>query len=191
MISYSKRYLIKIPKNIIALYCNEKKALLIKGAFGVKIIKLKVKLEVLNQQNILYVTSMFFKNLSNKDKKNLKRIRGTTTALIKQAFLEVSTVVHKKLNLIGVGYKASIVNAKSTDVIHFKLGYSHSIYFKIPKSVNVHCRQANKLFISGNTYQLVSQIAAIIRSYRLPEPYKGKGILHDGEVIILKEGKKI
>ena len=191
MISYSKRYLIKIPNNITTLYSDKKKALFVKGAFGVKIIKLKVKLEVLNQQNVLYITSVFFKNLSNKDKKILKSIRGTTIALIKQAFLEVSTLVHKKLNLIGVGYKASIVNTKLIDVIHFKLGYSHSIYLKIPNLVNIDCRKATSIFISGNTYELVSQVTAIIRSYRTPEPYKGKGILYDGEIINIKEGKKI
>lgn len=191
MIFYLKRYLVKIPSDIIILYCDKKKSLLVKGSFGVKIIKLKVKLEILNQKNVLYVTSTFFKSLSTKDKKMLKSIRGTTTSLIKQAFLEVSTVVYRKLDLVGVGYKAFIIETESMNIIHFKLGYSHSIYFKIPKLVNVQCRKANKLFISGNTYELVSQVAAVIRSYRTPEPYKGKGVLYSGETIQLKEGKKI
>lgn len=77
------------------------------------------------------------------------------------------------------------------DLLHFKLGYSHFIYFKIPKNLKIFCLKANKLFILGNSYLFVTQIAALIRSYKVPEPYKGKGILYTTEKIALKEGKKI
>jgi large subunit ribosomal protein L6 len=73
----------------------------------------------------------------------------------------------------------------------FKLGYSHSLYFKIPEQLIIFCLKFTKLFIYGNSYQNVTQIASLIRSYKKPEPYKGKGILYETEKILLKEGKKI
>ena len=129
--------------------------------------------------------------LSNKDKKTTKSLRGTTVALIKQAFLEVSTTICKKLNLVGVGYKVFPVETELGNLIHLKLGYSHSLYFKIPETVNIKCYKADKLFISGHDLSLVAQTAALIRSCKVPEPYKGKGIVYSTEIIKLKEGKKV
>ena len=77
------------------------------------------------------------------------------------------------------------------DLLHFKLGYSHFIYFKIPKKLKIFCLKANKLFILGYSYAFVTQIAALIRLYKVSEPYKGKGILYTTEKITLKEGKKM
>jgi len=79
----------------------------------------------------------------------------------------------------------------NTDVLHLKLGYSHNIYIKVPKTLKIFCLKANKFFIKGDSYTFVTQIAAVIRSYKTPEPYKGKGILYSTEKITLKEGKKI
>ena len=76
-------------------------------------------------------------------------------------------------------------------LLNFKLGYSHQIFFKIPRNLNVFCLKSTKLFVSGLSNSYVNQIAALIRSYKTPEPYKGKGILYENEKIILKEGKKI
>lgn len=182
---YSKRSIIKIPSDITVFYCNRKQVLLIKGTLGNKILKLQIKIEVFSSSNFINVTNLPFKKLSNK--KTMKSLQGTTIALIKQAFLEVSTITYKKLNLIGVGYKVFLVE----NLIHFKLGYSHSLYFKIPTSISIKCHKTNKLFISGNNYNNVSQTAALFRSYKVPEPYKGKGILYSNENMKLKEGKKI
>lgn len=187
--SYSKRYLIKVPSDITVFYCSKKQALLIKGALGYKILKIQMEIEVLSLNKLIYVTDLSFKKLSNK--KTLKSLRGTTVSLIKQAFLEVLTPIYKKLNLVGVGYKAFIIENKNVNLVHFKLGYSHSIYFKIPDSISIKCHKMTKLFISGNSSNSVSQIAAALRSYKIPEPYKGKGILYSNEKIQLKEGKKI
>lgn len=186
---YLKRYLIKVPSDITILYCNKKQALLIKGALGNKILKLQMKLEIFNLNKLINVTNLPFKKLSNK--KTMRSLRGTTVSLIKQAFLEVSTLIYRKLKLVGVGYKIFIIKNEATQVIHFKLGYSHSIYFRVPSSISIKCYKAIKLFISGNRSNYVSQIAALFRSYKIPEPYKGKGILYSNEHIQLKEGKKI
>ena len=146
---------------------------------------------MLKDDNLIKVLDSPFKKLSNKDKKTLKSSRGTTVALIKQTFLEVSTTICKKLNLVGVGYKVFPVETAQGNLIHLKLGYSHSLYFKIPETVNVKCYKADKLFISGHNLSQVAQTAALIRSCKAPEPYKGKGISYNSEVIKLKEGKKV
>jgi large subunit ribosomal protein L6 len=111
--------------------------------------------------------------------------------LLKQGLLDVSLFFCKKLNLIGVGFRVSTLKILNLDLLHFKLGYSHSIYFKIPKNLEVFCLKTSKLFILGSSYLFVTQVAAIIRSYKVPEPYKGKGIVYTTEKIILKEGKKV
>ena len=112
-------------------------------------------------------------------------------ALIRKTFFEISNQICKKLKLVGVGYRVFLIEILNIKLIHLKLGYSHSIYFKIPNSVTIKSHKSIKLFISGNSYNFVSQIAATIRRFKLPEPYKGKGILYENEKIILKEGKKV
>ena len=104
MKTFSKRYSIKIPKNIEAFYCGKRQIMLINGPFGRKILKLQVKIEMFEKDNSINVLGSPFKKLSNKDKKTTKSLRGTTVALIKQAFLEVSTTICKKLNLNVVGF---------------------------------------------------------------------------------------
>ena len=105
--------------------------------------------------------------------------------------LETSLFSCKKLNLIGVGFRVSVLNVLDFNLLYFKLGYRHAIYFKVPKGLKVFCLKSNKLFIIGNSYLFVTQIAALIRSYKAPEPYKGKGILYASEKVVLKEGKKV
>jgi large subunit ribosomal protein L6 len=191
MKTFLKRYIIKIPTDIEVFYCESRQVMLINGPFGKKILKLQVKIEMPENENLIKVMDSTFKKASNKDKKTIKSLRGTTVALIKQMFLEVSTTICKKLNLVGVGYKVFPVETELGNLIHLKLGFSHSIYFKIPDTVDVKCHKADKLFISGNILSHVAQTAALIRNCKAPEPYKGKGISYSNEVIKLKEGKKV
>ena len=105
---------------------------------------------------------------------------------------DIQVLKYTKLKLIGVGYKVfeNKSNSKNT-FLHFKLGYSHSIYYKVPDNLNIHIRNSNKLFISGTNSDFVTKTASIIKSYKVPEPYNGKGILYFDEFLTLKEGKKI
>lgn len=194
MKTISKQYIIKIPSEISIYYCKKKKILLIKGKIGQKLLKLKTKITLLKKKNLIIVTEKLSDiKLSNKLKKTFKILKNTEIALIKQAFLEVSINTCKKLKLVGVGYKvfeAQTVN-NNYKLIHFKLGYSHSIYFKIPKNIKIQIYQSTKIFISGSNYNEVLKIAALIKKCKIPEPYKGKGILYNNEIIKLKEGKKV
>jgi len=191
MATFSKRYIIKIPKDVCILYCNKKKLLTLIGPLGKKSLQVKLKVLVLKSENFLVITRIPFNQMSSNEKKKLKSVRGTTIALIKQMILEVSFMFSKKLVFVGVGYKASPIELFKNQLLQFKLGYSHQVYFKVLSDLNVYCHKATIIFISGNSNQRVSQTAALIRSYKNPEPYKGKGILYDNENIVLKEGKKV
>jgi large subunit ribosomal protein L6 len=110
---------------------------------------------------------------------------------IRQILIEITYILHCKVNLIGVGYRV-FTHEKLANQIYFKLGFSHLIYFRIPLGINIYCQKFTKLFFFGNSsYNLLTQTIAQIRNCKLPEPYKGKGILYDQEKIILKKGKKI
>jgi len=186
-----KKYIIKIPNDNIVLYCDKKKLISIIGPLGIKSLKLEVKIVLLKAEKTILVTSIPFLNLSNNKKKKMKALQGTTVALIKQLLIETSSVLYQKLKIVGVGYRAFDVENYNKKLLMFKLGYSHSVYFKIPLSINIFCLKFTKLFIYGNSYQNITQTAALIRSYKSPEPYKGKGILYENEKIQLKEGKKV
>lgn len=184
-------FIIKIPTNISLIYCNKKKIITFSGPIKKKSLQLKLKILVYPFKKIIKVTLTPFLNISNPEKKNLKAIQGTTITLIKQIIIEVSTTLHQKLKLIGIGYKAFFTETFNNKLITFKIGYSHLIYIQIPKNINFFCKKQTQLFILGNSYISIKQLAATIRSIKNPEPYKGKGILYANEKIILKKGKKV
>ena len=108
---------------------------------------------------------------------------------IRQILIEITYILHCKLNLIGVGYRV-FTHEKLANQIYFKLGFSHLIYFRIPLGINIYCQKFTKLFFFGNSsYNLLTQTTAQIRNCKLPEPYKGKGISYLGQIIRRKVGK--
>jgi large subunit ribosomal protein L6 len=187
----TKRHIIKITTDISVYYCITNHIVIFENSFIRKVLRLKTRLIFENDKKILKITRESLSSISNNEKKKLKAIQATQVALIKQMLLETSLFSCKKLNLIGVGFRVSVLNVLDFNLLYFKLGYSHAIYFKVPKGLKVFCLKSNKLFIIGNSYLFVTQIAALIRSYKAPEPYKGKGILYASEKVVLKEGKKV
>jgi large subunit ribosomal protein L6 len=187
----NKKYLIKIPKDTVILYSSEKKIITIIGSLKKKSLKLKLKLEINNKKSLIKITDVPFSSISNKNLKRIKSIQGTIHSKIKQSLIETSYTLYKKLKFVGVGYRAFEINNYKNRLIMFKLGYSHSIYFKNDSDLKIFCLKLTKLFVYGNSYQEVSKTASVIRKLKLPEPYKGKGILYENEKIQLKEGKKI
>jgi len=187
----TEKYLIKIPKDNTILYCEKKKIITIIGSLSRKTLKLKLRLKVIENKNIVIITSTPFEKLSNNNKKKIKALQGTTYSLIKQLLIETSAVLFQKLKLIGVGYRVFDVQGFENKLLMFKLGYSHPIFFRIPKNLNIFCLKLTKLFIYGNSYQTITKTTSLIQSYKSPEPYKGKGILYENEKITLKEGKKV
>lgn len=191
MENLKKKNSIKIPKNIQVIYCDKKNILTFVGLLSTKSFKLQVKLFLLPESNLVVVSQTPVEGKSITRIKDVKKIQGTTIAKIRQILVEITYMLHHKLNLVGVGYRV-FAHEKLTNQIYLKLGYSHLIYFRIPSEIQSYCQKFTKLFLFGNSsYDLLTQTAAQIRSCKLPEPYKGKGILYDQEKIVLKKGKKI
>ena len=182
-----KKYIIKVPESVKTIYCNEKNLIVFEKLGHKKYVKLDVKILLLSQKNLIVVTDVpVSTNL-----KNYKKLQGTTVALIKRQLIELSYTLFIKLELIGVGYRV-FPYEKILNQVYFKLGYSHLIYFNISDKLSVSSNKFTKLFLSSNaSYNTLTQTAAQIRSCKVPEVYKGKGILYDQEKIILKKGKKV
>lgn len=119
------------------------------------------------------------------DEKNIRAKHGLYRALIQSAIIGVTEGYTKKLDINGVGFRAEI-KGKS---LFLALGFSHGVYFRWPELVKVEVPAPTNIIISGIDKQLVGQVAAKIRSFKQPEPYKGKGIKYSDEVIRRKAGK--
>ena len=184
-----QKHIVKVPKNIKIVYCKKKNIItFIDPSLQTKSLQLKVKLILLPQNNSILVSDIC--NFKTSLKK-VKQLKGTTVAKIKQILIEINYPLYHKLKFVGVGYRAFPVESLPNQ-LYFKLGYSHLIYFKLPVTVKSVCLKSTQLFLFGNcSYELLTQTAANLRACKLPEPYKGKGILHNNEVIKLKKGKKI
>jgi len=120
------------------------------------------------------------------DSKRALQMWGMQRTLMNNLVEGVSSGFSKKLEIVGVGYRAAVKGK----VLNLNLGYSHDINFDIPEGIEIKCSSPTNIEISGADKQRVGQVAAVIRSYRKPEPYKGKGVKYAGEFIFRKEGKK-
>ncbi len=113
-------------------------------------------------------------------------LAGTTRALIGNMVTGVSQGFEKKLQLVGVGYRAQAQGNK----LNLTLGFSHPVEYTVPEGITVETPVQTEIVIRGVDKQVVGQVAAEIRSYRPPEPYKGKGVKYADEVVVRKEAKK-
>jgi large subunit ribosomal protein L6 len=178
---------IKIPSNVSIKLENN--SMLIEGPLGKKTLKLLLKV-FLNEKKEIVVTDEILQIFINDKTLNAQALQGNTCALIRQFFLGISVGFRKQLNIVGVGYRASVENTSGTKILVLKLGYSHPIFVTIPDHLRVTCIKPTLISIFGNDKQEVNQMASIIKSYKMPEPYKGKGILYQDEKILRKEGKR-
>ena len=111
---------------------------------------------------------------------------GTTRALLANMVQGVSEGFMKKLELVGVGYRAQAQGKK----LNLQLGFSHPVVFDVPEGITVETPSQTEVLVSGTDKQKVGAVAAEIRRYRPPEPYKGKGVRYSGEHVVMKEAKK-
>ena len=129
------------------------------------------------------------KEISIKPKKidkNTKRLWGMNRSLINNAIIGASKGYEKTLELIGVGYRAALKGKQ----LNLQLGFSHDINFDIPENIKITVEKQTILKISGADKQEVGMVTSKIKTFRPPEPYKGKGIREKGQYILRKEGKK-
>ena len=118
--------------------------------------------------------------------KQANAMSGTARALVNNMVKGVSEGFEKKLQLIGVGYRAQAQGK----VLNLSLGFSHPIVHEMPEGISVQTPSQTEIILTGADKQVVGQVAAEIRAYRSPEPYKGKGVRYVGEVVVMKEAKK-
>nr|WDA99392.1 ribosomal protein L6 [Galdieria yellowstonensis] len=171
---------ISIPENVNVYL--EDNYIIVKGKEGELRKKLIEQLEVtLKKENNRSVLMIAKKKEDNKT----NELYGLYRTLINNMIIGVNNKFTKYLELKGVGYRSQLENK----ILILNLGYSHPIRFTIPDSISIEVENNTIIKISGIDKQLVGEIAARIRNFRLPEPYKGKGIHYRGEYIKLKAGK--
>jgi large subunit ribosomal protein L6 len=120
------------------------------------------------------------------ESKRARSMWGTSRTLVANLVTGVTKGFEKKLEITGVGYRAAVQGKN----LQLQLGYSHDVVFAIPEGITIVAPKPTEITITGSDKQRVGQVAADIRDFRPPEPYKGKGVKYAGEYIFRKEGKK-
>lgn len=171
------KYPVTLPKGVEATLAAD--ALSIKGPLGTLSQRLRGDVKIEKDGD-----KLVFKALDDSDEANA--MSGTLRALAANMVLGVTKGFEKRLTLVGVGYRAQAQGEK----LNLALGFSHPVVHAMPKGVKVETPSQTEIVIKGLDKQLVGQVAAEVRAYRAPEPYKGKGVRYTGEQVILKETKK-
>ena len=122
----------------------------------------------------------------NDNSRQANALSGTARAIVANMVTGVTKGFERKLTLVGVGYRAQAQG----DKLNLTLGFSHPVVHQLPKGIKAETPTQTEIIIKGTDKQVVGQVAAEVRRYRAPEPYKGKGVRYTGEQIVLKETKK-
>ena len=151
----------------------------IKGGKGAVSLELNSEVELAHDDGVLNVAPRSGSRFS-------AAIAGTTRALLANMVVGVTDGFERKLELSGIGYRAQAQAGK----LNLTLGFSHPVVYEVPKDVSVETPSQTEVVIKGTDKQRVGQVAAEIRRFRPPEPYKGKGVRYADERVVLKEAKK-
>ena len=170
-------YPIVVPKGVEVTLSAEQVA--VKGPLGTLSQRLNGDVRIEREGNNLLCKV-------NNDSARANAMSGTIRALVANMVEGVSKGFERRLALVGVGYRAQAQG----DKLNLALGFSHPVVHQMPAGVKVETPSQTEIVLRGNDKQLVGQVAAEVRAYRSPEPYKGKGVRYLGEKIVLKETKK-
>ena len=168
---------VAVPSGVTVEIAN--RVLKAKGKLGELSLRLSEEVEAKLEDGKVVVTP-------RSETKRARTLWGTTRALVNNMVGGVSKGFSKTLEINGVGYRAQVQGKN----LQLQLGFSHDVVYPIPAGVTIKCEKPTQITISGADRQRVGQVAAEIRAFRKPEPYKGKGIKYDNERILRKEGKK-
>ena len=168
---------VKLPAGVEVKLAGQQ--LSVKGAKGTLELNVHASVEVVQDSGELRFATR------EGDLQN-RAMAGTTRALVNNMVIGVSQGFERKLQLVGVGYKAQVKG----QVLNLSLGFSHPIDYELPYGVTAETPSQTDILIKGIDKQLVGQVAAEIRDFRRPEPYKGKGVRYSDEVVRRKEAKK-
>jgi len=170
---------VDLPKGVSASISAE--SVTVKGSKGSLTLPLSRGISVAQDEQQLVVQIA-----GSREAKALIPVAGSTRAHLANMVAGVSTGFERKLELVGVGFRAQ-VQGKS---LNLTLGFSHPVSYPVPEGVSIETPSQTEVVVKGIDRQQVGQVAAEIRGFRPPEPYKGKGVRYAGEKIVLKEGKK-
>ena len=168
---------VAIPKGVEITIDGQK--VTVKGKKGDLTGDFHPDMEILHQNGVIQVNRP-------SDKKQHKALHGLTRALLASMVKGVTEGFEKRLEIVGIGYKARMAN----DKLELNMGYSHPVIMEIPEGLEVECPKPIKIVVRGIDKREVGQFAAQVRDVRSPEPYKGKGIRYENEYIIRKAGKR-
>ncbi len=168
---------IELPQGVE--FKQEGNVVTLKGGNGSLLLELNNEVELTQTDNILQVSPRSGSRFS-------AAVAGTMRALLANMVTGVTNGFERKLQLVGVGYRAQVQGKK----LNLTLGFSHPVVHDVPEDVTVEAPSQTEIVVKGADKQKVGQVAAEIRSYRPPEPYKGKGIRYSDERVIMKEAKK-
>ena len=171
------KYPVDLPKGVEANIAAEQ--ITVKGPLGTLVQPLTGQVDIKLDANQLTFAAA-------NDSREAKAMSGTVRALVNNMVTGVSKGFERKLTLVGVGYRAQAQG----DAVKLQLGFSHDVVHKMPAGVKVECPSQTEVIVKGANKQQVGQVAAEIRAYRSPEPYKGKGVRYADERVIIKETKK-
>jgi large subunit ribosomal protein L6 len=168
---------VELPKGVE--FSQEGNVVTLKGSKGSLSLALNNEVEISHEDNVLQVAPRSGSRFST-------AIAGTMRALLANMVKGVSQGFERKLELVGVGYRAQAQGNK----LNLSLGFSHPVVHQVPDGVTVETPSQTEIVVRGADKQVVGQVAAEIRGYRPPEPYKGKGVRYANERVIIKEAKK-
>jgi large subunit ribosomal protein L6 len=168
---------ITVPKGVEATIAPG--SITVKGPLGTLTQQLSDTITLVRDGETLKVTAIG-------ESRQADAMSGTVRALVNNMVLGVTKGFEKKLNLVGVGYRAQAQG----DKLNLTLGFSHPVVHQMPKGVKVETPIQTEILIKGIDKQQVGQVAAEVRAYRPPEPYKGKGVRYSDERVVIKETKK-
>ncbi|WP_419895757.1 50S ribosomal protein L6 [Roseomonas sp. USHLN139] len=171
------KYPVPVPAGVTVTLSG--KTLTAKGKLGELSLALTDAVEVEVENNQVAVKPL------GEDRRS-RTLWGTTRSLINGMCVGVSTGFSKSMEITGTGYRAAV---QGSDLV-LNLGFSHEIRYPVPAGIKITCERPTAIKVEGVDKQKVGQVAAEIRGYRGPEPYKGKGVRYTDEVILRKEGKK-
>jgi len=168
---------VAIPQGVDVTLSNE--TISIKGAQGTLVRNQHALVKVVNAAGSLTFAPA-------NDSAEADAMSGTMRALVANMVQGVSKGFERKLNLVGVGFRAQAAGSK----LNLQIGFSHPVVKDMPAGIKVECPTQTEILIKGADRQVVGQIAAEVRAFRPPEPYKGKGIRYADEKVVIKETKK-
>jgi large subunit ribosomal protein L6 len=170
---------VKLPQGVNATIAADR--VTVKGAKGSLSLPIANGISVAQQDQTLLVVVAEGKATTDR-----VAAAGSTRANLANMVIGVTKGFERKLELVGVGYRAAVQGKN----LNLTLGFSHPVSFAVPEGITIETPSQTEILIKGTDRQMVGQVAAEIRGYRPPEPYKGKGVRYAGERIVMKEGKK-